>query len=70
MISTHFWLTSCNGSQFMLLLNIADVQTFIPGQTERARTLSFARFFSVKYHLLDSLYAWQLCPKDVSVVLN
>ena len=54
----------------MLLLNIADVQTFIPGQTERARTLSFARFFSVKYHLLDSLYAWQLCPKDVSVVLN
>ena len=54
----------------MSLLNIADGQTFIPGQTERASTLIFARFFSVKYHLLDSLYAWQLFPKDVSVVLN
>ena len=54
----------------MSLLNIADVQTFIPRQTERVSTLIFARFLSVKYRLLDSLYAWQLCPKDLSVVLN
>ena len=57
MISTHFWLTSHNGSQIMSLLNIADVQTFIPRQTERVSTLIFARFLSVKYRLLDSLYA-------------